>query len=247
MILELKKLSKSFGSIKVLKNINLKIDNNECVGIIGPNGAGKSTLFNVIAGHLKHDIGDVIYKNININNKSNEQRARLGIVQSFQKNSMFPEMTVLESIMLAISHRLNITFQLFTNLNSNIRILNEAFEIIKNIGLDKYSNSRSDALAYGLQRQLEIGIAIACSPTLLLLDEPTAGMSPLETKNIIRLIKNLYKNYTIVIVEHDMEVIYNLAHRIYVLDRGKIIFNGGSEEIKNSKLVQDKYLGIENV
>ena len=247
MILELKNICKSFGSIKVLNNINMEIDNKECVGIIGPNGAGKRTLFNAIAGHIKHDIGNIIYRNNNINNKSNEQRSRLGIVQSFQKNSMFPEMTVLESIMLAISHKLNISFQIYKNLNSNINIYNKAIEIINNIGLRNYSSSKSDLLSYGLQRQLEIGIAISCSPALLLLDEPTAGMSPSETKNIIQLIKNLSKNYTIIIVEHDMEVIFNLANRIYVLDRGEIIFNGGSEEIKKSKLVQEKYLGVENV
>jgi len=244
MKLKLKNINKTYGSTKVLDNINILLNKKECIGIIGPNGAGKSTLFKVISGIIKQDIGDIEFNNQKINSHSVEARSRLGISQSFQKNSLFLEMTVKESLMLACTHRYKITFNLFKPLICNKIITNNALNIAKKIGLEEYLEVKSESLAYGLQRQLELGIAIACNPKLLLLDEPTAGMSPAETKNIINLIKNLSKIYSIIIVEHDMEVIFNLANNIYVLDRGKLIFEGTANSVKNSKLVQKVYLGM---
>lgn len=244
MIFNIENISKSYGVTKVLDNINIKSNKKECIGVIGPNGAGKSTLFKVITGITKPDNGFVKFNNKNINNKNIEERARLGISQSFQKNSLFLEMTVKESLMLACTHKYKLSFNLFKPLNNNEFLLKDALKIAKDIGLLDYLDSKSEFLAYGLQRQLELGIAIACNPKLLLLDEPTAGMSPPETKEIIKLIKNLSKNYSIVIVEHDMEVIYNLADKIYVLDRGKLIFEGNPSDVKKSRLVQKVYLGI---
>ena len=127
---------------------------------------------------------------------------------------------------------------------NNKAINNDAIEIAKDTGLLDYFDTKSDNLSYGLQRQLELGIAISCNPKLLLLDEPTAGMSPAETKEIIKLIKKLSAKYSIIIVEHDMDVIYELANRIYVLDRGTLIFEGDAKSVKSSELVQNKYLGI---
>jgi branched-chain amino acid transport system ATP-binding protein len=244
MLLSLNNINKSFGAIKVLNNVNIIYERKECIGIIGPNGAGKSTLFKVISGNLKQDTGDIFFNNTNITNFNTEKRARLGISQSFQKNSLFPEMTVKESLTLALTHKYNVSFNIFNSLVNNKNINTDAINIAKDIGLSDYLETKSDNLAYGLQRQLELGIAIACNPTLLLLDEPTAGMSPQETKEIIKLIKKLSINYSIIIVEHDMEVIYELAKRIYVLDRGSLIFEGDSKSVKNSELVQQKYLGI---
>jgi len=146
--------------------------------------------------------------------------------------------------MLACCHRYKISFNLFKPLIKNELIIKTALKISEDIGLKDYLEVKSEFLAYGLQRQLELGIAIACNPKLLLLDEPTAGMSPAETKDIIKLIKKLSKDYSIIIVEHDMEVIFNLASNIYVLDRGKLIFKGNPNSVKSSKLVQQVYLGI---
>jgi len=246
MILDIKNIYKSFGSIEVLNDVTISAAKNECIGIIGPNGAGKSTLFKIISGNLQHDSGSITFNNNNLNNISNEKRARLGIGQSFQKNSLFPEMTVIESIMIAMTHKSNLSFNFYSLMFNNKDIYNKAIEIVNQIGLKNYAEQKSETLSYGLQRQLELGIAISCNPKVLLLDEPTAGMSSVETQSIINLIKKLSQNYSIVIVEHDMEVIYNLANRIYVLDRGKIIFNGNVKEIKSSKLVQDRYLGQNN-
>ncbi len=244
MALKLTNLYKSFGSIRVLEDINIISNKKECIAIIGPNGAGKSTLFKVISGIVKQDIGNVEFNNKNINELNVEKRARLGISQSFQKNSLFLEMTVKESLMLACSHKYKTSFNLIKPLIKNNFISDDAIMIAKDIGLENYLDVQSEFLSYGLQRQLELGIAIACNPKLLLLDEPTAGMSPAETKDIITLIRKLSKDYSIIIVEHDMEVIYNLADKIYVLDRGKLIFEGSPNAVKNSKLVQKVYLGI---
>ena len=245
MSLYIKNIKKSFGAITVLDDVNIESNKMECIGIIGPNGAGKSTLFKIISGNLKQDTGNIIFNDMLINKLDNEKRARLGIAQSFQKNSLFPEMTVKESLMISCSQRYKISFNFFNSLVKNKIINKEAIAVATDIGLKKYLNIKSDELSYGLQRQLELGIAIACNPELLLLDEPTAGMSPAETKEIIKLIKILSYKYSIIIVEHDMEVIYNLANRIYVLDRGEIIFEGNPVEVKNSILVQNKYLGIQ--
>jgi branched-chain amino acid transport system ATP-binding protein len=244
MSLSLNNINKTFGSVKVLNNVSINSIKKECLGIIGPNGAGKSTLFKVISGNLKQDTGDIFFNESNINNLNIEKRARLGISQSFQKNSLFFEMTVKESLMLALSHKYNITFNILHSLFDNKTINKDAITIAKDTGLLDYLDIKSDNLAYGLQRQLELGIAIACNPKLLLLDEPTAGMSPAETKGIIILIKNLSIKYSIIIVEHDMDVIYELADRIYVLDRGSLIFEGDAKSVKESKLVQKIYLGI---
>ena len=244
MLLKLSNIYKSFGSTLVLEDINISSEKKECLAIIGPNGAGKSTLFKVISGIIKQDNGYVEFNSKSIDALNIEERARLGISQSFQKNSLFLEMTVKESLMIACSHKYKVSFNFIKPLYKNNFIAEDAIKIARDIGLQNYLDVKSEFLSYGLQRQLELGIAIACNPKLLLLDEPTAGMSPAETKDIINLIKKLSKEYSIIIVEHDMEVIYNLADKIYVLDRGKLIFEGNPNAVKNSELVQKIYLGI---
>jgi len=245
MKLELKNINKTYGSTKVLENINFQLNKKECVGIIVPNGAGKSTLFKVVSGIINQDSGSIEFNDKNINSYSVEERSRIGIAQSFQKNSLFLEMTVKESLMLACSHRYKISFNLFKPLINNKKIHDNSLKIAKDIGLEDYLEVKSEFLAYGLQRQLELGIAIACNPKLLLLDEPTAGMSPAETKEIINLIKKLSKHYSILIVEHDMGVVFDLADRISVLVYGEIICTDTPKKVRTNKKVQEAYLGTE--
>ena len=244
MIISLQNISKSFGANNVLKNISIAIDKKECVGIIGPNGAGKSTLFKIISGSLFQDGGSIIFNDANIDKLSIEKRSRLGISQSFQSNSLFNEMTVKENIMVACSQSFKVGWELFKPLDKRTNIITKSYEIAEEVGLTEYLDFRSDNLSYGLQRQLEVGLAIANNPSLLLLDEPTAGMSNEETKNIVKMVKKLSTYYTTIIVEHDMDVIYSLAKKIYVLDSGDLIFDGTPNEVKNSKLVQERYIGI---
>ena len=243
MELNLKNISKSFGSIKILNNIYLENKKLECTGIIGPNGAGKSTLFKVITGNLIQEKGDIFLNNNNINNYNKEERARLGISQSFQKNSLFPEFTVIECLLVALSHTYNISFNFFSPLRKNKILNRNAEKIAEDIGLKDHINQKSENLSYGLQRQLELGLAISSNPDILLLDEPTAGMSQVETKSILKLLKSLSKKISIMIVEHDMDVIYNLVDKIIVLDRGTKVFQGKPKEVSESELVQKIYLG----
>ena len=244
MLMKLKNISKSFGANSVLNKININISKKQCYGIIGPNGAGKSTLFKIITGNLLQDEGNIYFKNNNIDKLSIEKRARLGISQSFQNNSLFNEMTVKENLMIACSQSLNIGWHFFKALDKRKNILDKTYKICEQIGLSQYYNHKSESLSYGLQRQLEVGLAIALHPKLLLLDEPTAGMSNVETKQIVSMIKKLSSSYTIIIVEHDMDVIYSVAKEIYVLDRGDLIFNGTPNQVKKSVLVNDRYIGI---
>jgi len=244
MIIFLNNISKNFGANEVLKNVTIKIKKRECIGIIGPNGAGKSTLFKIISGSLLQDRGDINFNGANIDKLSIDKRSRLGISQSYQSNSLFNEMTVKENLMIACSQSFKVGWQLFRPLDKRKNIINKSYEIAKEVGLTEYLNFKSENLSYGLQRQLEVGLAIANNPSLLLLDEPTAGMSNEETKNIVAMIKKLSSDYSILIVEHDMDVIYSLAKKIYVLDSGNLIFKGTPKEVKQSKLVQDRYIGI---
>ena len=244
MIISLNNISKNFGANEVLKNVTIKIKKRECIGIIGPNGAGKSTLFKIISGSLLQDRGDINFNGANIDKLSIDKRSRLGISQSYQSNSLFNEMTVKENLMIACSQSFKVGWQLFRPLDKRKNIINKSYEIAKEVGLTEYLNFKSENLSYGLQRQLEVGLAIANNPSLLLLDEPTAGMSNEETKNIVAMIKKLSSDYSILIVEHDMDVIYSLAKKIYVLDSGNLIFKGTPKEVKQSKLVQDRYIGI---
>ena len=244
MIIFLNNISKNFGANEVLKNVTIKIKKRECIGIIGPNGAGKSTLFKIISGSLLQDRGDINFNGANIDKLSIDKRSRLGISQSYQSNSLFNEMTVKENLMIACSQSFKVGWQLFRPLDKRKNIINKSYEIAKEVGLTEYLNFKSENLSYGLQRQLEVGLAIANNPSLLLLDEPTAGMSNEETKNIVAMIKKLSSDYSILIVEHDMDVIYSLAKKIYVLDSGNLIFQGTPKEVKQSKIVQDRYIGI---
>tara|TARA_B100000745_G_C20143391_1_gene392116 strand:+ start:1454 stop:2194 length:741 start_codon:yes stop_codon:yes gene_type:complete len=244
MIISLNNISKNFGANEVLKDVTIKIDKRECFGVIGPNGAGKSTLFKIISGSLLQDRGDINFNGANIDKLSIDKRSRLGISQSYQSNSLFNEMTVKENLMIACSQSFKVGWQLFRPLDKRKNIINKSYEIAKEVGLTEYLNFKSENLSYGLQRQLEVGLAIANNPSLLLLDEPTAGMSNEETKNIVAMIKKLSSDYSILIVEHDMDVIYSLAKKIYVLDSGNLIFKGTPKEVKQSKLVQDRYIGI---
>ena len=193
---------------------------------------------------MHQDFGSIVFNNSNIDNLNVEKRSRLGISQSFQNNSLFNEMTVKENLMVASSQSLKITWNIFRSLDKNSDVLNKSHKICKQVGLSNYYNYKSENLSYGLQRQLEIGLAIAGNPKLLLLDEPTAGMSNDETIKITSMIKKLSSRYTIVIVEHDMDVIYSLAKEIYVLDSGNLIFNGTPNQVKKSSLVQARYMGI---
>ena len=246
MILEVEDLHKSFGKSKVLNGINLSIERGEKRAIIGPNGAGKSTLFNVITGMYSPTSGKIRYEGENIAGLSPFKISRKGLSRSFQIINIFGDMTAYESIRSAVLAKNKIYFDFKTNLNKMKEIESQTLDIIEEIGLSELRDVPSSEMAYGSQRALEIGLSIATNPTMLMLDEPGAGLSIDETKKIIELIRNITEEKTLMIVEHDMDVVFALADRISVLYYGEIIITDVPEKVRENKTVREIYLGEAN-
>lgn len=247
VILELKDLNKHFDGIYVSKNINLKIEEGSLTAIIGPNGAGKTSLFNLITGFLEKDSGKIFFKGRDITNKNPEEIASLGIVRAFQVASIFPDETVYDNLLLAsLSHHKK-NFNFFSNKYSFKNICEHTNFILKSMNLENKKNLKASELSHGDQKILDIAMALTLSPALLLLDEPTAGMSPEERKNMVLIIRELHKKFklTTLFIEHDMDIVFGIAEKIRVMVRGEIIAEGTSEEIKNNPLVIESYLGSE--
>ncbi len=198
------------------------------MAVIGPNGAGKTTLFNVISGTLRADAGEIVYFNKNISSMKPFQRARLGIARTFQKNNLFPNLSVMENLELAIG---------------GCKSLADRDELLERFGLKDRKIQHIHELSYGVQRQVEIMLALAQSPRLILLDEPTAGMSPVETEAMCRILNSLPEDITLLMIEHDLEVVMNIADRVTVLHMGEVICEDDTLKIKDNPKVKEAYLG----
>jgi ABC-type branched-subunit amino acid transport system ATPase component len=227
-------LSKSFGGIAALVGVTLEVQPGERRAIIGPNGAGKSTLFNLIAGELPPSSGKIYLGERDVTALPVYKRANLGLGHTFQRNNLFMGLTAFENVRLAVQHHQRIARHFFR--------ASEA--LLDQVGLLEQQNQVVKTLAYGQQRALEVALALASNPQVVLLDEPTAGMSPAETGEMARLIENLPRSLTMLIVEHDMDVVFSLAERITVLHYGQVISEGTPAEVRASPIVQEVYLGI---
>jgi branched-chain amino acid transport system ATP-binding protein len=242
-ILELKDVHKDFKGLKVLNQINLSIEEGECHAIIGPNGAGKSTLFNVITGKYKPSQGRIFFKGEDITGLAPYKISRKGLARSFQIINVFPLMTVHGNIRNAILSKRKIRLNPFLKLEKLPLIHRETMDIVESLGLTDVKDVPASELSYGQQRALEIGIALAIDPKLILLDEPAAGMTKEQTRETVSLIKNVTRGKTLVIIEHDMDVVFSIADRITVLYYGEILASGKPDEIRNSEKVKKAYLG----
>jgi branched-chain amino acid transport system ATP-binding protein len=245
MILETEKLVKSFGGLTAVYDVNLRIQEGELASIIGPNGAGKTTLFNLLTGHLPVDSGRVIFKGQDITRLPPHTISRMGIGRSFQRLNIFPRLSAFENVQVAVFSAQRQSRNLFSRASK--LALKETEAILDSVGLLEKKWVKGGLLAHGDQKRLEMGIALAVEPTLLLLDEPTQGMSPRESAEITRLIQKLVKEkgLTLIFVEHDMNVVFGISDNIKVLHQGRIIFEGKPEEVKNNEEVQRIYLGEE--
>ena len=228
--LAVKGLTKSFGGLKVLQNVAFSLESGERRAIIGPNGAGKTTLFNIISGTIQPDAGEVLLFGKNITRISTHRRSRLGLARTFQKNNLFFNLSLLDNINLAL-------------LINKIPSSPQSF--IKKWDLWDKRDTRVGELSYGEQRQVELLLALAQLPRILLLDEPTAGISPVETEVIAAMINALPRDITILIIEHDMDVVFNLADRITVLHLGRVFYEGDLESVKSDHRVKEVYLGTD--
>ena len=243
-MLKIDKVSKSFGGIIATDNVSMELQPNSINALIGPNGAGKTTLFNLITGKIDIDEGKIFIKNNNITNLKETDITHLGIARAFQITNIFSTLSVQDSIkvaLLAKQHGLNNMWNRFKAHSIN----KEAESIAKLSGLTKSYNTISSALSHGDQKLLDIALALALKPKVLLLDEPTAGMGPEERWKMIDRIQKLWKKtkMTVLFIEHDMDIVFDIAQNIYVLQQGAIIAEGTPKEIKSNKKVIKAYLG----
>ncbi len=242
-ILETKGLYHDFKGLKVLFNVHLQVQRGERHAIIGPNGAGKTTLFNVITGTYAPSQGKVLYKEHDITGARPYQLSRLGIGRSFQITSTFQKQTPFQNIRAAVLSKRGIRFNLFRRVDKMPEVTKETDEILQRINLHRERDTAAMFLSYGKNRSLEVAMAMATDPDLVMLDEPTAGMSRDETHDAVKLIRKLTEGKTMIIIEHDMDVVFSLADRITVLHHGEILATGVPDEIKNNQEVKDAYLG----
>ena len=242
-ILETKGLFKDFSGLRILFDVNLQVKQGEKHAVIGPNGAGKTTLFNVITGTYKPSHGQVFFKGKDISGFEPNKLNRLGIGRSFQITSTFNKLTAFQNIRLAALSKRGIRFNLFRMVDGMRNITQETEDILERINLINERDVPASALSYGKHRALEISLALATDPELVLLDEFAAGMSRDETHNAVELIRKLTVGKTVVIIEHDMDVVFNLADRITVLHYGRILATGTPDEIRRNQSVKDAYLG----
>jgi len=241
--LELSGLTKSFGKTEIIRGVDLSIGKNERHAIIGPNGAGKSTLFNLITGRFAQTGGTVSLHGANLAGKQPYEINRMGLSRSFQITNIFPAMTVFENVRCSLLWSMGYKYS-FWNLVARSKALTEGAEaILEQINLSERRNLPAGVLSYAEQRALEIGITIAGGADVIMLDEPTAGMSHSETDYIVELIRKVTEGKTLIMVEHDMGVVFGLADYISVLVYGEIIATGRPEEVRSNPKVQEAYLG----
>lgn len=245
MILTVEALKKSFGGLLAVAGVNIAVESGELRSIIGPNGAGKTTLFNLITGHLRADSGRVLFNGEDITHRSPHYICQQGLSRSFQRTSIFHRMTTFDNVQVAVLSQKRKSLDLFTTTKKLVR--EETFEILKSVGLGDYAGHISSALSHGDQRRLEIAIALASKPQLLLLDEPTAGMAPKERLEVMELIQRIApeRRLTILFIEHDMDVVFSFSKRITVMHQGSVIAEGTPEEVRQNEEVKKAYLGEE--
>jgi branched-chain amino acid transport system ATP-binding protein len=243
-LLSLDHLNKTFGNLVVTDDVCLDIAPGERHVIIGPNGAGKTSLVNQIGGQLVPSSGHILLRGHDVTGLAPHRISRLGVARTFQRNNLFQNLSVIENIRLALEVRRGNPLNCFTPVVRNAALAARAAELMALVHLDADGTRLARSLSYGEQRQLEIGIALAGAPELLLLDEPTSGMSPTETTRMISLIGSLPRTLSILMIEHDMNVVFSVADRITVLYYGKILATGTPTEIKANSRVREVYLGM---
>jgi branched-chain amino acid transport system ATP-binding protein len=243
--IELRGVLKSFGNTSVIRDVNLTVVKGERHALIGPNGAGKTTLFNLISGYTKPTAGRILLKDEIVSGLRPYQINRRGLSRSFQVSNVFPKMSVWENIRCALLWATGHRYAFWKNIDNLPEVRERTAQILQDINLVSRRDVPAGLLAYAEQRTLEIGITIAGGADVILLDEPTAGMSRAETEHAVALIRRLTEGRTLLIIEHDMSVVFGLADRISVLVYGQIIASGTPEEVRGNSKVKEAYLGEE--
>jgi branched-chain amino acid transport system ATP-binding protein len=241
-ILVTEKVSKRFGGFIALNNVSVAFETGKLTAIIGPNGAGKSTFFNVLTGAFTPSSGRILFEGRDITGTRQYKFARMGIAKSFQITNLFPQLSALENVRVAVQMRRS-RFQLLGARESMADLIDNARTLLARVGLAKVATSPARDLAHGQQRCLEVAMALACDPKLLLLDEPTAGMSPEETLDMMNLIQRLAEERTVILVEHKMKLVMGICQRLIVLHHGEFLAEGTPDDIRANDEVKRVYLG----
>ena len=249
-LLKTENLSIDFGGLRAVNNLNMEINEGELVGLIGPNGAGKTSVFNLLTGVYMPTEGSVKISGVNTFNLKTNKIVELGISRTFQNIRIYKQLCVLDNVRISLDQKENYSTldaifrtKKFRNIES--KLTKKALEYLRMFDLESMANNRADSLSYGNQRKLEIARALACNPKLLLLDEPAAGMNPNETQELMEIIRNIRDNMgiSILLIEHDMDLVMGICERLYVLNFGEIIAKGNPLEIQNNPEVIKAYLG----
>jgi branched-chain amino acid transport system ATP-binding protein len=243
MFLQTQGITKEFGKLRAVNDVTLEILKGDIHAIIGPNGAGKSTYFNLITGYHRATNGKVLFKDEEVTNLPAYNRCKLGMTRSFQITSIYPKLSVYESVLMGLLSHRRVTLNFFTSAKKYFN--EEVWRILEDVGLADQANRLGDSVSHGDKKRLELGITLGTEPELLLLDEPTCGMSPDETESTMIFIKRLVeeRGLTILFTEHDMSVVFGIAKRISVLHQGTLIADGTPQEVRASEEVQKVYLG----
>jgi branched-chain amino acid transport system ATP-binding protein len=243
--LELRAVHKSFGRTAIINGVDLRVNRNERHAVIGPNGAGKSTLFNLVSGRFPLSAGQIFLHGEDVSGWEPQRINRRGLARSFQITNIFPRLSVYENVRCALLWSLGYRYSFWHRVDALKEVRARADQIVEQIGLTKRRERVAGVLSYAEQRALEIGITIAGGADVILLDEPAAGMSHSETADAVELIRNVTAGKTLVMVEHDMGVVFGLADRISVLVYGRVLASGTPEEIRANQAVKEAYLGTE--
>jgi branched-chain amino acid transport system ATP-binding protein len=245
--LQIENVTKTFGHFVALQNISLTVNEGQITALIGPNGAGKTTFYNLLSGRFQTTAGSIHFRGRIISGQPPHKINKLGISRSFQITNIFNELTVLENVLVALVAHFNLGLNLWQVVGRNHKLEAQAMVLLEKLNLATLAKSRAGTLSYGDKRLLELAIVLATEPKLVLLDEPTAGMTPDETRGVVELIKKLAIDgqYTFFITEHDMNVVFDLAERIFVFHRGELLAEGTPAQIKNHPEVRTAYLGEE--
>jgi branched-chain amino acid transport system ATP-binding protein len=245
MLLKVENLTKRFGSLVAVSDVSLEANAGEIRAVIGPNGAGKTTFFNMISGFLAPSAGRILFGGNDVTRMPPNRRVKAGMARTFQITEVFPELTVRENLKIAIESAMGHRLSVFMSEDASDEVRAEVSELMELSGLTPHARRLVGELSHGDQRATEIMMALALKPRLLLLDEPTAGMGDRETFDIAKLIRRVHRqqNLTIVLIEHDMRIVFNLADRIMVLAEGRMLAEGTPKEIAANEAVQKAYLG----
>jgi branched-chain amino acid transport system ATP-binding protein len=246
-ILEASQIIKDFHRFRALDKVDITVEKGALHAIIGPNGAGKTTFFNVITGKLRPEAGRVFFDGTDITNWTPERRVYIGLGRAFQIVNIFPSLSVIENIMIPIIMRHKAGMNMISNPRTRQEIMRESQEIVEIIDIAKKADLNADALSHGDKKKLDIGIALASQPSLLILDEPTAGLPSEETESLVKLVQHLHseKDMSIVFVEHNISVVFTIAEKITVFNEGKVIAEGEPQEVREDRAVIEAYLGEE--